>query len=265
MEQIQMMERESLDLFPEEFVEMKLDKISSSPTNPLNQCMRVELKWSAMFHGVVVDPVDQLRFLNDSSQTVVVRVANVGRCFRQTKLQSFVHRDEDVFVLVLLLTPNLGDLQRNLDQDGKRRQDVLAGVVEGELFPVLTYLEGVELGCPLDPDLAFLGNVNPYVTGLVLVSFSIVASNILRTELNAGLNGGRTDESDQRLNVDDSPEIQKSVPFEMGEIVFGSRLKLDIPEIGATISESWKTRTCPSGLPNTIGICPGLPLLGSTL
>jgi hypothetical protein len=80
MEQTQMMERESLDLIPAEFVDMKLDEISPSSPNPLNQCMRVELERCTVFHGVVVDPVDQLRFLNDSSQTVVVGVANVCRC-----------------------------------------------------------------------------------------------------------------------------------------------------------------------------------------
>jgi hypothetical protein len=81
MEQIQMMERESLDLVPAEFIDVELDKVSASSPNPLNQCMRVELELSAVFHGVVVDPVDQFRFLNDSSQTIVVGVANIRRCF----------------------------------------------------------------------------------------------------------------------------------------------------------------------------------------
>jgi hypothetical protein len=80
VQQIQMMESESLDFIPAEFIDVKLDKVSSSPTNPLNQGVRVELKLCAMFHGFIVDPVDQLLFLDDSSQTVIVRVANVCRC-----------------------------------------------------------------------------------------------------------------------------------------------------------------------------------------
>jgi hypothetical protein len=39
MEQIQMMERESLDLVPAEFIDVELDKVSASSPNPLNQCM----------------------------------------------------------------------------------------------------------------------------------------------------------------------------------------------------------------------------------
>jgi hypothetical protein len=81
VKQVQVMERESLDFVPAELVDVKLDKISPSSTNPLNQGMRVELKRSTMFHGIVVDPVDQLLFFNDSSQTVVVGIANVCRRF----------------------------------------------------------------------------------------------------------------------------------------------------------------------------------------
>jgi hypothetical protein len=72
VKQIQMMERKSLDFVPAEFVD------ASSP-NPLNQCMRVELEGSTMFHGVVIDPVDQLLFFNDSGKRVVVGIANVRR------------------------------------------------------------------------------------------------------------------------------------------------------------------------------------------
>jgi hypothetical protein len=196
------MESESLNFVPAKFVDVKLDKISASSPNPLNQCVRVELELSTMFHGVVVDPVDQFRFLDDSSKTIVVGVTNICRGFCRAKLQGFVHRDEDVLVFVLLLTPNLGDLQRDLDQDGKRRQDVLARVIEGELFPILTYVEGLELSCPLDPNLVLLGNVNLFVAGLVLVALCVVDPDVLRAELNSGMLGGRPEESDQRLNVD---------------------------------------------------------------
>jgi hypothetical protein len=80
VQQIQVMESECLDFVPAEFVDVKLDKISSSSPNPLNQCMRVELKRSTMFHGFVIDLVDQLFFLDNFSQTIVVRIANVCRC-----------------------------------------------------------------------------------------------------------------------------------------------------------------------------------------
>jgi hypothetical protein len=115
MEQIQMMERESLDFVPAKFIDVKLDKISPSSPNPLNQRMRVELERSAMFHGVVIDPVNQLLLFDDSSQTVVVGIANVCWCFRQTELQRFVHCDEDILLLVLSLTSKFGNLERNLD------------------------------------------------------------------------------------------------------------------------------------------------------
>jgi hypothetical protein len=68
------MKSKILDFVPAEFVDMELDKISSSSPNPLNQRMRVEL------HGVVIDPVDQLFFFNDSGQRVVVGIADVCRC-----------------------------------------------------------------------------------------------------------------------------------------------------------------------------------------
>jgi hypothetical protein len=115
VQQIQMMESESLDFVPTKLIDVKLDKISSSSPNPVNQRMRVELERSTMFHGFVIDPVDQLFFLDDFSQTVVVRVANVRRCFRQTKFQGLVHRDEDVFMFVFCLTSKPGDLQSDLD------------------------------------------------------------------------------------------------------------------------------------------------------
>ncbi len=76
-----MVKRESLDLVPAEFVDMKFDKISASSPNPLNQRMRVELKRCAMFHGFVIDPIDELFFFEDSSQKVVVGIANVCRRF----------------------------------------------------------------------------------------------------------------------------------------------------------------------------------------
>jgi hypothetical protein len=80
VQQIQVMESECLDFVPAEFVEVNLDKISTSSPNPLNQRMRVELEGSTMFHGFVIDPVDQLLFLDDFSQTIVVGVTDVCRC-----------------------------------------------------------------------------------------------------------------------------------------------------------------------------------------
>jgi hypothetical protein len=75
------MKSESLDFVPAKFVDVKLDKVSSSSPNPLNQRVRVELEGSAMFHGFVIDPVDQLLFFNNTGQRVVARIANVRRCF----------------------------------------------------------------------------------------------------------------------------------------------------------------------------------------
>jgi hypothetical protein len=80
VQQIQMMESKRLDFVPAQFVDVMFDKISSSSPNPLNQCMRVELKWCTMFHGFVVDPVDQLFLFDDSGQRVVVGVTDVCRC-----------------------------------------------------------------------------------------------------------------------------------------------------------------------------------------
>jgi hypothetical protein len=80
VKQIQMMKRESLDFVPAEFIDVKLNKISASSPNPLNQCMRVELERCTMLHGVIIDPVDQFLFFDDSSQTIVVRIADVCRC-----------------------------------------------------------------------------------------------------------------------------------------------------------------------------------------
>jgi hypothetical protein len=130
VQQIQVTESECLDFVPAQFVDVMFDKIRSSSPNPLNQCMRVELKWCTMFHGFVVDPVDQLFLFDDSGQRVVIGVTDVCRCLRQTKLQSLVHCDEDVLVLVLSLTSKPGDLQSDLDKDGIRSQNILAGVVE---------------------------------------------------------------------------------------------------------------------------------------
>ncbi len=102
---------------------------------------------------------------------------------------------------------------------------------------MFTLVEGLEPGCPLDPNLTFLGNVNSFVARLVLVLLLIVAPNILCAKLDAGLLGGWTDESDQGLNVDNSSKIRKSIFLKMGEIMFGSGLKLNITEIGAAVLE----------------------------
>ena len=80
VQQVQMMESECLDFVPAQFVDVILDKISPSSANSLNQSMRIELERCTMFHSFVVDPVDQLFFLDNFSQTIVVRIANVCRC-----------------------------------------------------------------------------------------------------------------------------------------------------------------------------------------
>jgi hypothetical protein len=79
VQQIQVMESKCLDFIPAEFVDVNLDKISTSSPNPLNQRMRVELEGSTMFHGFVVDPVDQFFLFDDSGQRVVVGVTDVCR------------------------------------------------------------------------------------------------------------------------------------------------------------------------------------------
>ena len=79
VQQVQVVKCESLDFVPTEFVDVKLNKVSSSSPNPLNQGMRVELKRCAVFHSFVIDPVDELLFFNNSGQRVVVGIANVRR------------------------------------------------------------------------------------------------------------------------------------------------------------------------------------------
>jgi hypothetical protein len=110
-------------------------------------------------------------------------------------------------------------------------------MIEGKLLPILTLVEGLELGCPLDPNLVLLENVNLDVASLVLVSFGVVAPDILCTKLDAGLFGGRPDERDQRLNVDNSSKVRKSIFLQVSEVMFSSRLKLDITEVGAAVSK----------------------------
>jgi hypothetical protein len=80
MKQIQMMKGEGIDFVPAEFIDMELHEIGVSSPGPLNQRMRVELEWCTMFHGFVIDPVDQLCVLDDSGQRVVVGVVNVCPC-----------------------------------------------------------------------------------------------------------------------------------------------------------------------------------------
>ena len=88
-----------------------------------------------------------------------------------------------------------------------------------------------------DSNLALLGNVDSDVASLVLVLLFVIAPDVLRAELDSGLLGGRTDESDQGLNIDDSSKIRKTILPEMSKVMFSSRLKLNIPEIGATVLE----------------------------
>jgi hypothetical protein len=80
VKQAQVVESESLDFNSAEFVDVELDKIGTSSPNPLNQRMRVELKQCTIFHGFIIDPIDQLFFFNDSGQGVVPRIANVCGC-----------------------------------------------------------------------------------------------------------------------------------------------------------------------------------------
>ncbi len=86
-------------------------------------------------------------------------------------------------------------------------------------------------------NLVFPGNVNFDVVGRILVSLLVVAPNILCAELGAGLLGGWTDKSDQGLNIDNSSKVQKTIFLEMSKVMFSSRLKLDVPKIGATVLE----------------------------
>ncbi len=72
---------------------------------------------------------------------------------------------------------------------------------------MLTLVEGLESGSPFDPNLALLWNVNSFIASLVLVLLGVIAPDILRAELDSGLLGGWTDESDQGLNIDNSSKI----------------------------------------------------------
>jgi hypothetical protein len=80
VQQVQVMESQRLDFVPAEFVDVMLDKISASSPNPLNQRMQVELERSTVFHGFVIDSVDQFFLFDDSGQRVVVGVTDVRRC-----------------------------------------------------------------------------------------------------------------------------------------------------------------------------------------
>jgi hypothetical protein len=71
---------------------------------------------------------------------------------------------------------------------------------------------------------------------MVLVAFHVVSSNILSTKLNAGLLGGWPYEGDQSWNVNNSSKVQKTISLEVREVVFGSRLKLDVSEVSAVVS-----------------------------
>jgi hypothetical protein len=95
-------------------------------------------------------------------------------------------------------------------------------VVERLFFPVFALVEGIELVRPLDPDLVLFGNVNLFVTLLVIISFGVVTPNILSAKLDSRLLGGRSDKSDQGLNVNDSSKVRKSVSLQVSEFVFGS-------------------------------------------
>ncbi len=95
-------------------------------------------------------------------------------------------------------------------------------MVERLFFPILTLVEGVELARPFNPDLVLVGNVGLFVAGLVLVSFCVVAPDILGAKLDAGLLSGWTDKGDQSLNIDDSAKIQKTIFLQVSEVVFGS-------------------------------------------
>ncbi len=111
-------------------------------------------------------------------------------------------------------------------------------MLERQILPVFTFVERIEFRRPLDPDLVLVREFDPPVTSSVLVSLRVIAPNILSTKLDAGLYCGWPDECDQSLNIDDSSKIRKkSISLQVSEVVFGSRLKLDITEIGAAISK----------------------------
>ena len=95
-------------------------------------------------------------------------------------------------------------------------------MLEGQVYPVFTFVEGLELGSPLNPDLVLVGDFDPLVTSFILVSFRVVTPDILSTKLDAGLYRGWPDERDQRLNVDNSSKIRKPISLQVSEVVFGS-------------------------------------------
>ena len=88
-------------------------------------------------------------------------------------------------------------------------------MLERQVYPVFTFVKGFELGHPFDPDLVLLGNVNFFVTCRVFISFRVVAPNVLSTEIDAGLYRGWPDERDQRLNVNDSSKVRKTVSLQV--------------------------------------------------
>jgi hypothetical protein len=110
-------------------------------------------------------------------------------------------------------------------------------MLERLIYPVFTFVERIEFCHPFDLDLVLLRNVNPLITSLLFVSFRVIAPDILSTKLNARLKCGWPDKRDQRLNVDDSSKVRKSVSFEVSKFVFGSGLKFDITEIRAGVSK----------------------------
>ncbi len=116
-------------------------------------------------------------------------------------------------------------------------------MIEWKLLPILTLVVPIEPGRPFDPDLVLLGDVNRLVAIFILVSFKVFASDILSAELDTGLNCGWPDKRDQGLNVDNSPEVRKTVPLEVGKVMFCSRLKLNITKVGAAISKFLRRST----------------------
>ncbi len=61
---------------------MELDQTCSSPTNPMNQRMAVELKWRTVLDGAIIDPVNELGLVDYVSQVTMTGFANFGRSFQ---------------------------------------------------------------------------------------------------------------------------------------------------------------------------------------
>jgi hypothetical protein len=227
-------EGEVLNLVPTEVGVVKLHKIWSSAMNSVNQSMTAELKRRTVSDGTVIDPVNELVLLDDVSQVTVIGVANVGRSFWDAEPQRFVHGKKDVLVRIFSLTSELGNFEANLDQDGERCEHILKRVIERQPFEVLSLVARIEWLAPFDPDFVLvdlLGSV------LVLDPVLVISSDVLGAELDAALSDGRSNKCDESLDVDNSQENSKTIFLKVVNIIFDTRLQLDVTKICATFNQ----------------------------